>query len=80
MLDLEEPERPRIEWVWGYDFVTTGNFFNQPLGMRNIVIHQYWDVDLDVVWEVATRDIPALVRQLKPPPTLVRSRPLRRRI
>jgi uncharacterized protein with HEPN domain len=42
------------------------------VGMRNVVVHQYWEVDLYVVWEVVTEDIPALVRQLRPPPPLVR--------
>jgi uncharacterized protein with HEPN domain len=53
--------------------------WRQIIGMRNIVVHQYWEVDLDVVWEVATQDIPALVRELRPPPTLVRQRMSRRR-
>ena len=55
--------------------------WSQIIGMRNIVIHQYWEVDLDVVWEIATQDIPVLVKELKPPsvPPVMRSRPLRRR-
>jgi uncharacterized protein with HEPN domain len=52
---------PRIPW-------------HQIVGMRQIVIHHYWKLDLDVVWEVATKDIPALVRQLKPPPLVQQSR------
>lgn len=43
--------------------------WNQIIGMRHIVIHQYWDVDLDVVWEAATEDVPALVRQLRAVPS-----------
>jgi uncharacterized protein with HEPN domain len=34
------------------------------IGMRNIVVHQYRDVKLDVVWEAATEDVPALVKKL----------------
>ena len=34
------------------------------MGMRNIVIHQYWEVDFDVVWESAKKDVPALVKEL----------------
>lgn len=34
--------------------------------MRNLVIHHYWIVDLDVVWEVVTKHLPALAKQLKP--------------
>jgi uncharacterized protein with HEPN domain len=33
-------------------------------GMRNHLIHGYDTVDLDEVWLTATRDMPALVRQL----------------
>src|SRR5580692_9428041 len=42
--------------------------------MRNILIHDYDDVDLDVVWETAQRDVPRLISQLEiyfaanPPP------------
>ena len=42
--------------------------------MRNILIHDYDDVDLDVVWETVQRDIPSLIAQLEtylkanPPP------------
>jgi uncharacterized protein with HEPN domain len=42
---------PTIPWV-------------QIIGMRNVVVHQYWEVDLDVVWEAATEDVPALVKKL----------------
>ena len=38
--------------------------WNQIVGMRNVVVHQYWEVNLDVVWDAATRDVPALARQL----------------
>lgn len=30
------------------------------IGMRNILVHGYFDVDTDIVWETATRDMPAL--------------------
>jgi uncharacterized protein with HEPN domain len=41
--------------------------WSQVVGMRNIVIHQYWEINLAVIWEVATEEIPALLRQLAPP-------------
>jgi uncharacterized protein with HEPN domain len=44
--------------------------WHEIVGMRNVVVHQYWDVDLNAVWEAATVDIPALVRRLRPPPTV----------
>jgi uncharacterized protein with HEPN domain len=34
------------------------------IGMRNRLIHGYDDVDLDEVWATATKDVPALLREL----------------
>jgi uncharacterized protein with HEPN domain len=28
--------------------------------MRNILVHGYFDIDTDIVWEAATRDVPNL--------------------
>jgi uncharacterized protein with HEPN domain len=42
--------------------------------MRNILIHDYDDLDLDVVWNTAQRDLPPLISRLEiylaenPPP------------
>jgi uncharacterized protein with HEPN domain len=33
-------------------------------GMRNRLIHAYFDIDLDVVWSTCTSDIPPLVTEL----------------
>lgn len=30
------------------------------IGMRNILVHGYFDIDTDIVWEAATRDVPAI--------------------
>ncbi len=30
------------------------------IGMRNVLVHGYFDVDLDIVWQAVTRDVPAL--------------------
>ena len=35
------------------------------VGMRDRLIHGYYDVDLDVVWETATEDLPGLVAKLE---------------
>jgi uncharacterized protein with HEPN domain len=32
------------------------------IGMRNRIVHAYFDVDLDVVWQVVKDDLPELVR------------------
>ncbi len=34
-------------------------------GMRDKLIHDYIDVDLDTVWETATKDIPNLLHDLE---------------
>jgi uncharacterized protein with HEPN domain len=33
-------------------------------GMRDKLIHQYYDVNLDIVWETVTDDLPPLIKQL----------------
>lgn len=38
--------------------------FRAMRGMRNIIAHDYGEVDLDLVWQSAQRDIPALVAKL----------------
>jgi uncharacterized protein with HEPN domain len=30
------------------------------IGMRNVLIHGYFAIDTDVVWDAAVRDVPAL--------------------
>ena len=34
-------------------------------GMRDKLIHDYFNVDLDTVWETSTADIPALIPDIK---------------
>ena len=33
--------------------------------MRNALVHEYFAVDLDVVWETVKEDIPHLIRQIE---------------
>ena len=33
--------------------------------MRNKVIHNYFDVDINVVWSIVRRDLPALKKQIE---------------
>lgn len=33
-------------------------------GMRDILIHKYFGIDLELTWEVVERDIPALKKQI----------------
>ncbi|MEI7903159.1 MAG: HepT-like ribonuclease domain-containing protein [bacterium] len=34
--------------------------------MRNLMIHDYDDVDLQIVWRTVQHDLPALIAQLEP--------------
>jgi len=49
---------------------TTTKFPNLPwkkmVGMRNIMIHEYEDVDLDIVWDTVQNDLPPLISLLEP--------------
>ncbi|MCK4959809.1 MAG: DUF86 domain-containing protein [Planctomycetes bacterium] len=35
------------------------------IGMRNILIHGYFDIDVDIVWAVVQKDLPALQEKVK---------------
>jgi len=30
------------------------------IGMRNVLVHGYFEIDTDIVWEAASRDVPSL--------------------
>lgn len=49
--------------------ITQKNFpelpWKQLIAMRNMLIHAYFDVDHDVIWETVTTDVPPLYLQLK---------------
>jgi uncharacterized protein with HEPN domain len=40
--------------------------WSEVIGMRHKIVHDYLDVDFDVVWEVVTTDLPELIAQLGP--------------
>lgn len=45
-------EYPEIPW-------------SQIIGMRNILVHQYFEIDTDIVWEAITRDLPLLEHEIR---------------
>ena len=34
-------------------------------GLRNVLVHNYFDIDLDEVWDIVELDLPALKRQVE---------------
>ena len=46
-------EHPEIPW-------------SSVIGQRNVIAHQYDDVNLEQLWSVVTLDIPILIAQLEP--------------
>lgn len=39
--------------------------WSQPVGMRNILVHHYFAIDLEIVWLVVERDLPPLKRAIE---------------
>jgi len=38
--------------------------WKEVIGMRNRIVHAYFDIDYDIVWNTATVNIPSLVKDL----------------
>ena len=39
--------------------------WRQMIGMRNVVVHDHADVDMDLVWKTVREDLPPLVARLQ---------------
>ena len=75
---FEADERTRDAVVWNFAVIgeagrlvpseTETRFPDVPRasmrGMRNIVIHEYFGIDVEIVWVTATRDLPELEPRL----------------
>jgi uncharacterized protein with HEPN domain len=35
------------------------------IGLRNILVHQYWEIDLDELWVIVHRDLPILLEKVE---------------
>ena len=35
------------------------------IGLRNILVHQYWEIDFDELWTIIHRDLPELVAAIE---------------
>jgi uncharacterized protein with HEPN domain len=40
--------------------------WNAMIGMRSVMIHEYNDVDLSIVWDTVQNHLPALIRLIQP--------------
>jgi uncharacterized protein with HEPN domain len=50
-------QMPNIEWV-------------DVIGMRNRLVHAYFDINLDILWGTIVYDIPKLIEELEKLPSL----------
>jgi uncharacterized protein with HEPN domain len=40
------------------------DIWNQAAGLRNVIVHEYFGIDHDIVWGVVERDLPDLRRRV----------------
>lgn len=52
MPEAARAKYPAIEW-------------SRIIGMRHKVVHDYFEIDLEIVWKTATRDLPPLIAALE---------------
>ena len=39
--------------------------WSQVVGLRNRIVHGYFDVDLEIVWNIVEHDLPPLIAELE---------------
>jgi uncharacterized protein with HEPN domain len=55
-------------WFWPWSKTRAdhpGIPWQDIVGMRNRLIHAYFDINLEVVWSTITSDLPALISELE---------------
>ena len=50
--DSFKDEHSEIEWI-------------EIIGLRHRIVHEYFGVDLGIIWEILQRDLPAFKQQLQ---------------
>jgi uncharacterized protein len=50
---LTRDAHPEIPWI-------------RMIGLRNVLIHQYFQINLKTIWDIIQNDIPALIRHVEP--------------
>jgi uncharacterized protein with HEPN domain len=58
----EAARRISVETLEAYPLIPWSDI----IGMRHKIVHDYLDVDFDVVWAVVTTDLPVLISLLEP--------------
>lgn len=38
--------------------------WNVIIGLRNVVIHDYMDIDINIIWQIITQDLEPLQKQI----------------
>ena len=49
----------------GFKAEHNGIAWEEAASMRNILIHEYFDVDLEIAWDTLNNDLPKLKDQIK---------------
>ena len=50
--DMAREQHPGVDW-------------RKAMAMRDKLVHDYMDVDLEIVWNVASKEVPALLESLR---------------
>lgn len=57
--------RPRVRSQWSFARSTKGIEWDDPIRLRNRIVHGYWSVDIEVIVDTANDDLPVLIQSLE---------------